>query len=64
MGLISGGVTPTLAACDGHVAEDVGSDTWYVACTAELVAPGVGVILTFTWTSGVCCVVRHFFVGG
>ena len=51
----------TLAACGGHGVEDVTFATWYVACIAELVAPGVGIILTDTST-GVCCAVQCFFV--
>ena len=61
----SEGISLTLVAYSGLVAEEgFVSDTRYVACIAEVAAPGVGVILTDTCTSGVRRVVRAFFVGG
>jgi hypothetical protein len=56
-------ISQTSAGCSGLGAEGVGLDTRYVACIAEPAAPGVGVILTDTCTSGFGFV-RDFFVGG
>ena len=62
-GFVSKEIFWSSVECSGTGVEDDRSDTRFVTCMVELIAPSIGVILMDTCTSGFGAV-RAFFVGG